>query len=327
MASTDFRNEPTYDNPSAFFEAMDYTDSAAINTDMLLYDTPDFDSFKPDLKQAESTNPLLNTSEFAGFNLDTGYWNQPSQFGSLTSINPALSPLDGNQSCDTGYVSQEGSPDNSPVGISAMPFENTRPSNTHENASIKARKRSSTSSTKTKQPETKPPRKARRTSKAASTDTTAERTVDDEKREQFLARNREAASKCRQKKKEWTQDLEQRARDLAAQKQMLTTYLAMLKNELLMLKCKCLEHSDCDCEAIRNYLKSTVTTMPPANTALYTKLSDKDANAISGEIARKQSCIDLDAMSPSDLVSSPDSGEDGAGFLNLQAEVDASGKD
>jgi flagellar motility protein MotE (MotC chaperone) len=152
---------------------------------------------------------------------------------------------------------------------------------------------------------------------------------DDSKREQFLARNREAASKCRMKKKEWTHGLEERARELSSQKQMLTTYLAVLKNELLMLKCKCLEHSDCDCDAIREYLKTTVNTMPPANAALYMKLEDKDANEISSEIARKQSAYSMSQFSPEDIVSSPES-VNGSGendFFHLEADLRATAED
>jgi hypothetical protein len=88
-------------------------------------------------------------------------------------------------------------------------------------------------------------------------------------REKFLERNRVAASKCRQKKKEWTNSLEERARELQAQREMLVAYVSMLRNELLMLKCKCLEHSDCKCERVREYLKNTVATLPPASANLY----------------------------------------------------------
>lgn len=88
-------------------------------------------------------------------------------------------------------------------------------------------------------------------------------------REKFLERNRVAASKCRQKKKEWTNSLEEKARDLQGQREMLVAYVSMLRNELLMLKCKCLEHSDCDCVALRDYLKNTVATLPPASADLY----------------------------------------------------------
>jgi hypothetical protein len=129
--------------------------------------------------------------------------------------------------------------------------------------------------------------------------------MDDEgkkaKHEQFLASNREAASKCRQKQKEWVQELEQKARDLCSQKDKLTTYVAVLKNELLMLKCKCLEHAECDCHGIRDFLKKTVSTMPPANPALYSNLENEIAESGLGvEIASKQSsasCVGIIAMS------------------------------
>ncbi|QDS77393.1 hypothetical protein FKW77_006106 [Venturia effusa] len=88
-------------------------------------------------------------------------------------------------------------------------------------------------------------------------------------REKFLERNRVAASKCRQKKKEWTNSLEEKARELQGQREMLVAYISMLRNELLMLKCKCLEHADCDCVGLREYLKNTVATLPPASAELY----------------------------------------------------------
>lgn len=96
-------------------------------------------------------------------------------------------------------------------------------------------------------------------------------------REKFLERNRVAASKCRQKKKEWTNSLEEKARDLQGQREMLVAYVSMLRNELLILKCKCLEHSDCDCVALRDYLKNTVATLPPASADLYGSNQTKDA--------------------------------------------------
>jgi hypothetical protein len=92
---------------------------------------------------------------------------------------------------------------------------------------------------------------------------------DEDKREKFLERNRVAASKCRQKKKAWTNNLEERARELTSQRQMLSAHVAMLRNELLELKCKCLEHTSCECEQIRDYLKNTVAALQPAPAALY----------------------------------------------------------
>jgi hypothetical protein len=116
----------------------------------------------------------------------------------------------------------------------------------------------------------KPGRKPRKNSKTTSQmEDAGEGEGDEDKREKFLERNRVAASKCRQKKKTWTNNLEERARELTAQRQMLATHVAMLRNELLELKCKCLEHTSCNCEQIRDYLKNTVAALQPAPAALY----------------------------------------------------------
>ena len=78
---------------------------------------------------------------------------------------------------------------------------------------------------------------------------------DDVKRERFLKRNRVAASKCRQKKKEYINGLEERARDLTSKRNHLMAYVASLKDEILALKTEMLKHSDCNCVAIQEYLR------------------------------------------------------------------------
>jgi hypothetical protein len=93
------------------------------------------------------------------------------------------------------------------------------------------------------------------------------------KREKFLERNRAAASKCREKKKLWTHDLEEQARELTSQRHMVTQHVAILQNELLELKCKCLEHIHCECEQIRDYLQNTVAQLNPVHSSFY-KLFD-----------------------------------------------------
>lgn len=80
----------------------------------------------------------------------------------------------------------------------------------------------------------------------------------DSKRSQFLERNRVAASKCRQKKKEWTSNLEKRARELQARKTSLALLVSSLREELLYLKGEALKHTTCDCTSIRNYLARSV---------------------------------------------------------------------
>ncbi len=86
-------------------------------------------------------------------------------------------------------------------------------------------------------------------------------TTVDPKRSKFLERNRVAASKCRQKKKEWTSNLEVRARDLQTSKNQLTVVVASLKEEILFLKGELLKHSTCGCSRIRDYLDREVATL------------------------------------------------------------------
>jgi hypothetical protein len=133
--------------------------------------------------------------------------------------------------------------------------------------------------------------KLRKNSKVDIEDTSHLNIEELAQREHFLERNRIAASKCRHKKKEWTNKLNQRARELQAQREMLVAYVSILRNELIVLKCKCLEHSDCKCERVRDYLKNTVVTLPPASASLYRmgqiedKLRAKQASPFSNEAA------------------------------------------
>lgn len=78
---------------------------------------------------------------------------------------------------------------------------------------------------------------------------------DEVKRERFLKRNRVAASKCRQKKKEYINGLEERARELTSTRNHLMAYVASLKDEIIALKTEMLKHSDCNCVAIQEYLR------------------------------------------------------------------------
>ena len=76
------------------------------------------------------------------------------------------------------------------------------------------------------------------------------------KRRRFLERNRVAASKCRQKKKAWVQDLEAEAREAQAMSKQLRACVGALKGEVLQLKNELLKHNTCDCTPIRQYLSN-----------------------------------------------------------------------
>ena len=80
------------------------------------------------------------------------------------------------------------------------------------------------------------------------------------RRSKFLERNRVAASKCRQKKKEWTQNLENKARDLQRQNHELRLVVDSCKEEILFLKGEMLKHTTCGCTTIQEYLQRGANT-------------------------------------------------------------------
>jgi hypothetical protein len=72
-----------------------------------------------------------------------------------------------------------------------------------------------------------------------------------DEKQKFLERNRVAASKYRQKKKEWTNNLERRARELQAHKTRLTLLVGSLKEEMLFLQREVSKHDSQGVEKIR----------------------------------------------------------------------------
>ena len=115
------------------------------------------------------------------------------------------------------------------------------------------RKRKSTSNDSTGQ---SPPKRIRKYASRTSNNTDEPPKVEDVKRSKFLERNRVAASKCRQKKKEWTQNLENRARELQKDNNQLRMVVESCRQEIIFLKGELLKHSQCECEPIQTFLKS-----------------------------------------------------------------------
>jgi len=82
---------------------------------------------------------------------------------------------------------------------------------------------------------------------------------DENLRDIVREKNRVAANKSRQKKRAWIEGLEQQAKDFNLEKLQLKAMERQLRVELLGLKERCLEHVDCDCGQIRNYLSRNVS--------------------------------------------------------------------
>ncbi|KAJ2784774.1 hypothetical protein H4R18_000901 [Coemansia javaensis] len=81
-------------------------------------------------------------------------------------------------------------------------------------------------------------------------------TAEQRRRQRFLERNRIAASKCRQKKKMWVQELERRAEEVTMQNRTLHIAIVQLKEEVMVLKNQLLAHRNCTCSAIHQYLQA-----------------------------------------------------------------------
>ncbi|KAI8594808.1 hypothetical protein EDD21DRAFT_449115 [Dissophora ornata] len=72
-----------------------------------------------------------------------------------------------------------------------------------------------------------------------------EKMDDDEKRKNFLERNRQAALKCRQRKKQWLANLQTKVEYLTTDNEHLQSQAATLRDEIIRLKALLLAHKDC----------------------------------------------------------------------------------
>ncbi|KAI0381820.1 hypothetical protein F5Y04DRAFT_280469 [Hypomontagnella monticulosa] len=76
------------------------------------------------------------------------------------------------------------------------------------------------------------------------------------KRNRFLERNRVAATKCRQKKKEWVSDLEETRFGLESQHSHLQMEYSSLKNEITQIKSQLMEHASCNDANIDKWIEN-----------------------------------------------------------------------
>ncbi|KAL8736011.1 MAG: hypothetical protein Q9166_000573 [cf. Caloplaca sp. 2 TL-2023] len=107
-----------------------------------------------------------------------------------------------------------------------------------------------------------PAKRSRKNGRASNGSTgQASSSAEEVRRSKFLERNRVAASKCRQKKKEWTQNLEKRARDLQKENQSMRMMMESMRDEMLFIKGEMLKHTTCGCEQIQGWVKSNANSL------------------------------------------------------------------
>ncbi|RKP13305.1 hypothetical protein BJ684DRAFT_3506, partial [Piptocephalis cylindrospora] len=77
--------------------------------------------------------------------------------------------------------------------------------------------------------------------------------TEQERRQRFLERNRIAASKCRQKKKAWIRDLEEKAENAQKEHDELRSKVTALHLEVSFLREQLATHHECSCSVIHEY--------------------------------------------------------------------------
>lgn len=222
---------------------------------------------------ADTINPMAPTfdagtafpGDFLGLSLqdDDNVWSLSPTSPSLPSWNPKTEPAFVNPSLERDLKNsrvRNGQP-------TPPPFDDKRTASTEDLFAMgtgsweeslldhtSSRQRRSTSDSSIESNGTKR-RKLRESKQSPEAD---ESKQDKAKREKFLERNRLAASKCRQKKKEHTMLLESRYKEQSQKKEELVAEIARLRSEILGLKNEVLKHAQCGDEPIKLHLAQMV---------------------------------------------------------------------
>ncbi|KAH7169683.1 uncharacterized protein B0J16DRAFT_393472 [Fusarium flagelliforme] len=94
-----------------------------------------------------------------------------------------------------------------------------------------------------------------------------------------LERNRVAAARCRERKRDEQEALETELEEAETRHRELSAYCRVLKDEAFMLKSEILEHSSCGCEMIQRYIKDAAHKVVEESVS-----SDTSPDAYIGEV-------------------------------------------
>ncbi|KAI9849896.1 MAG: hypothetical protein M1837_000110 [Sclerophora amabilis] len=87
--------------------------------------------------------------------------------------------------------------------------------------------------------------------------------TDEEKRKNFLERNRVAALKCRQRKKQWLANLQNKVEIFSGENDALSAQVTQLREEIVNLKTLLLAHKDCPVSQAQGLGPLAMSGMPP----------------------------------------------------------------
>ncbi|KAI9229833.1 MAG: hypothetical protein DHS80DRAFT_29497 [Piptocephalis tieghemiana] len=146
----------------------------------------------------------------------------------------------GSNSGHTSNPPSQPSSSSSPSSSTPAKSKSTKPSGTKRKAPSSTGKSSSPSSSSNKAV------KGKAEDHGKKKDQKQDPPLDEaEKRRQFLERNRQAALKCRQRKKEYVSNLQAQVDDFSLKNSALTHEVTLLREECLQLKTLLLAHRDC----------------------------------------------------------------------------------
>ncbi|KAH0542327.1 hypothetical protein FGG08_003264 [Glutinoglossum americanum] len=89
--------------------------------------------------------------------------------------------------------------------------------------------------------------------------------TDEEKRKNFLERNRVAALKCRQRKKQWLANLQAKVEIFSSENDALSAQVTQLREEIVNLKTLLLAHKDCPVSQAQGMTSMGMNNMPDFN--------------------------------------------------------------
>ncbi|KZL67943.1 bZIP transcription factor, partial [Colletotrichum tofieldiae] len=178
--------------------------------------------------------------------------HDPSAFMPMSS---AWGPLAGNPPALYGhnyqaqYTTKQEDVEGRPT-LLHVPSASTSQSSARADSNNSMQTQTSKSSRTTDPSEASPPRKKGRKGKAPAQE------EGDGKRDKFLERNRIAASKCRQKKKEWVSDLQETKQGLENQHAQLQMEYNGLVDEVTRMKNELMSHANCNDPNINLWLEN-----------------------------------------------------------------------
>lgn len=223
----------------------------------------------PMLNACTTEDPIPNPSRpmDTQFMMNPAMWN-PALNNPVGFFPPELSTVIPTTSTDSPRPPTEAQ--SSPGTTSSEPvFEASRTSSKSSIPSInsiasetntKARKSTrSTNSHRRRASAASPPRRPRAAKEPVVEEDEEEEGMDDDqssKRSKFLKRNRIAASKCRQKKKEWVNNLEETRHGLEHQHSTLQTEYNDLLGEVSKMKNQLMQHAGCNDSNINQWIEN-----------------------------------------------------------------------